>query len=226
MIPRGHDAPATRRRPRAGPRSLALLVLGVLLPAVLFALLAERVWRAEGFARELELMRSVHDHEGPILDVPAVGLSIVGTGAVLAVIVTAAVIVLVRCGRRADAVFLVVAVGGAAVIENVAKLIFRRPRPELWEPVWSAHGYSFPSGHATTSMALATAAMALAWDTRWRWWVFAGGAVFTLSVGASRVYLGVHHPSDVIAGWCAGLAWVSGLILVRTARRRAGRRGG
>jgi undecaprenyl-diphosphatase len=206
--------------------SLALILIGIVLPLAVVGLLVERVWRGEDLVWELELMRSVHHREGPILDVPAIGLSIVGTGAVLAVIVTAAVIVLVRCGRRADAVFLVVAVGGAAVIENVAKLIVRRPRPELWEPVWSAHGYSFPSGHATTSMALAAAATALAWDTRWRWWAFAGGAVFTLSVGASRVYLGVHHPSDVIAGWCAGLAWVSGLILLRTARRRAGPPGG
>ena len=191
----------------------------MVLPLILLAELAEDVWRREGFAWDLEVLRFMHDRQGPVLDVPMVALSIVGGAVGLVVVVTGLVVALGRRGRRADAVFLVIAVGGAAVIEFVAKLAFARPRPDLWDSGWHAVGYSFPSGHAMSSTALAVALASLAWGTRWRWWAVGGGALFALGVGVSRVYLGVHYPSDVLAGWCAGLAWVSGLVLVRAMRK-------
>jgi membrane-associated phospholipid phosphatase len=207
-----------RGRLRAHAFDLGLLLLGVILPLILLVELAEDVWRREGFAWDLDVMTFMHDRRGPVLDVPMVALSLVGGAAGLAVVVTALVVALARCGRRADAVFLVVAVAGAAAIEFAAKLAFARPRPDLWAHTYPAVGYSFPSGHAMSATALAVALAALASGTRWRWWVVGGGALFALGVGVSRVYLGVHYPSDVVAGWCAGLAWVSGLVLVRTMR--------
>jgi membrane-associated phospholipid phosphatase len=190
----------------------------VVLPLILLAELAEDVWRREGFAWDLEILRFMHDRSSPVLDVVMVALSIVGGAAGLVVVVAGLAIALARRGRRTDAVFLVIAVGGAAAIELVAKLAFARPRPDLWAHAYPAVGYSFPSGHAMSSTALAVAVAALAWGTRWRWWAVAGGALFAVGVGVSRVYLGVHYPSDVLAGWCAGLAWASGLVLVRTIR--------
>jgi len=72
------------------------------------------------------------------------------------------------------------------------------------------HGLdSFPSGHAVGSMALIAACSRLAWNTRHRWTVIAGGALFVALVGVSRVYLGYHYLSDVIAGWCLALGWVA-----------------
>lgn len=211
--------------PPGGSAPLAGPLLAVALPLAVFALLATRVSTGEGFAWDLDLMRSVHDLSGPVLDVPMKGLSIVGMGAVLAIVTAGGALALARAGRRADAIFLAATLAGAIVIENAAKLAFRRPRPELWEHGLPAAGYSFPSGHATTSMALAGAAVALTWDTRWRRWAIAAGALFTLSMGFSRVYLGVHHPSDVLAGWCAGLAWVGIVIIMRRViERRAARR--
>jgi undecaprenyl-diphosphatase len=171
-------------------------------------------------------MRYVHDRSGLVLDAPMTGLSVLGGGVGLMVIVVGTVVALARAGRGADALFLGVAVAGAEVITRVAKPIVARPRPELWEHGYPASGYAFPSGHTTSSMALAAAVTVLAWNTRWRWWALAGGALFTFGVGVSRVYLGVHYPSDVIAGWCLGVAWVSVLILLRAAERRAGRRAG
>jgi undecaprenyl-diphosphatase len=208
--------------PPGGPGAFAGVLLAIALPVMVFALLATGVARGEGLAWDLDLMRAVHELSGPMLDWPMKGLSIVGVGAVLAVATAVAALALVRAGRRGDAIFLAVALAGAMVIENVAKLAFRRPRPELWEHGLPAAGYSFPSGHATTSMALAGAVVALAWGTRWRWWAVAVGAAFTLGMGFSRVYLGVHHPSDVLAGWCAGLAWVSVVIIMRPFAERHG----
>ena len=216
---RRHPGAVTARgRLRAHAFELGLLLLGVVLPLILLAELAEDVWRREGFAWDLEILRFMHERHGPVPDVMMVALSVVGGAAGLVVVVTGIALALVRHGRRADALFLVLAVGGAAAIEIGAKLAFARPRPDLWAHGYSAAGYSFPSGHAMSSTALAVAIAALAWGTRWRWWAVAGGALFAFGVGVSRVYLGVHYPSDVLAGWCAGLAWVSGLVLVRTMR--------
>ena len=67
-------------------------------------------------------------------------------------------------------------------------------------------------------MALIFAIAGLAAPTRWRWLAISVGGAFVLLVGLSRVYLGVHYPSDVLAGWCAALAWVSGLLLLRHVR--------
>lgn len=215
-------AVTTPDRLRARAFDLGLLLLGVVLPLILFAELAEDVWRREGFAWDREILGFMHDRHGPVLDVLMVALSIVGGAAGLVVVVTGIALALVRHGRRADALFLVIAVGGATAIDVGAKLAFARPRPDLWADGYSAAGYSFPSGHAMSSTALSAAVVALAWGTRWRWWALAGGALFVFGVGVSRVYLGVHYPSDVLAGWCAGLAWVSGLVLIRGMRRGSG----
>ena len=218
----GDEGPAEpgTLRGRLGAHSfeLGLLLLGVVLPLILLVELAEDVWRREGFAGDLEVLSFMRDRRSPALDVPMLALSVVGGGAGLAVVVATVVFALLRRGRRAEAVFVAVAVCGAAAIELVAKLTFVRPRPDQWDHAWPAVGYSFPSGHAMSSTALAVALALLARGTRWRGWTVAGGALFALGVGVSRVYLGVHYPSDVVAGWCAGLAWVSGLFLVRMMR--------
>jgi membrane-associated phospholipid phosphatase len=66
------------------------------------------------------------------------------------------------------------------------------------------------------SMAVAAALATLAWGTRWRWPTVAAGGLFVALVGLSRLYLGVHYPSDVATGWLASLAWVGGVRLIRS----------
>src|SRR3546814_8426441 len=93
------------------------------------------------------------------------------------------------------------ATGGSGLLTVVAKQAFARDRPSLWESIAPEHNFSFPSGHAMGSMTLAAVLVLLAWPTRWRWPVVAAMAVFVPMVGLSRVYLGVHFPSDILAGW-------------------------
>jgi membrane-associated phospholipid phosphatase len=64
------------------------------------------------------------------------------------------------------------------------------------------------------SMTLAMAVILLSWPTRWRWLVLVAALAFVLQVGASRIYLGVHYPSDILGGWFAGMAWVVGVYLL------------
>jgi undecaprenyl-diphosphatase len=105
-------------------------------------------------------------------------------------------------------------VGGAALINFLAKQAFGRVRPELWISRVQETTYSFPSGHAMSTMAVAAALTFLLWKTRWKWLMLAGGAAFVLMVGLSRVYWGVHYPSDILAGWAASIAWVAGVKMI------------
>lgn len=124
-----------------------------------------------------------------------------------------------------EAAVIVAAPLGAFLLEELFKALFRRPRPEL-APLTRAHGYSFPSGHATVAAALA---VVLAWlwycRTRGKLWQWVGPLfTFLLAflIGVSRIYLGAHYPSDVLAGFALGIAWGIALILGRETPRLPG----
>ena len=148
----------------------------------------------------------------PWLDRVALEVTALGDGVVVAAISVVAGTLLWLLGQRAHAALLAAAVGGAWVIYPVLKLVFDRPRPQLFE--WRAHyavSSSYPSGHATMSMVLLVvlAYIVHRLSSRRRTSVTAmllAGAAVVL-IGLSRLYLGVHYPSDVIAGYVVGFAW-------------------
>lgn len=118
--------------------------------------------------------------------------------------------------------FAVLSIAGAGVLNVWLKLLFERTRPDFWQHLVYETSYSFPSGHAMGSSALLLVCVFLAWRTRWRWWLVCGGSIFVLLVGVSRMYLGVHYPSDILAGWLVSLLWVStlyGILYGRTKRK-------
>jgi undecaprenyl-diphosphatase len=80
---------------------------------------------------------------------------------------------------------------------------------------------SYPSGHALVSAAFALALVIIARETRWRWRVGAAASAYVLAVGFSRLYLGVHYPSDVLAGWCLAVAWAATASILVRQRQRA-----
>lgn len=148
----------------------------------------------------------------PWLDRVALEVTALGDGLVVAAISLVAGTLLWLLGQRAYAALLAAGVGGAWVIYPVLKLVFDRPRPQLFE--WRAHyavASSYPSGHATMSMVLLVVLAYIVHrlsDRRWTGvaaMLLAGAAV--LLIGLSRLYLGVHYPSDVIAGYAVGFAW-------------------
>lgn len=114
---------------------------------------------------------------------------------------------------KRSAVFFLLASAGAGLLNLAAKLLVERPRPyvaEVVEAVYAAGGWSFPSGHAMGTMGFALSVYFVSRRLRPRiqWLALAFGLTLTGSVGASRIYLGVHYPSDVLAGWALGAAWV------------------
>ena len=136
-----------------------------------------------------------------------------GSLSFLGFLVVAALGYLLLIRKRHLAILMAVSVLGGEIIGTVLKIGFHRPRPEL-----VAHGArvftaSFPSGHAMLSAvtfltigALLTRVHA---DRRVKIYFMALAVLLTVAVGLSRVYLGVHYPTDVLAGWCLGAAWAA-----------------
>lgn len=108
-------------------------------------------------------------------------------------------------------VYLAVSVGGGVLASSLLKMFFSRPRPDLVAHGAYVYTTSFPSGHSMMSTAvfftLAALLASLESSLRIRSYFLAIAALLSLLVGVSRVYLGVHWPTDVLAGWTAGIAW-------------------
>ena len=116
-----------------------------------------------------------------------------------------------------DVVFVVLAFGGAEITNVLLKALFARARPHLWPALSVETSFGFPSGHAAGSVALAAIVAILLWNTHWRVPGLLIGVLFVCLVSLSRLYLGVHYPSDVLAGAAASLTWVT--LLTLTLRR-------
>lgn len=109
--------------------------------------------------------------------------------------------------------FVVFAVAGGQALVSLLKLLVNRPRPEIVSHLAQVSTLSFPSGHATMSavtyLTLGLLAARFLPRRATKIYVVALAVVLTFLIGVSRLYLGVHWPSDVMAGWCAGFAWAS-----------------
>ena len=207
-------ARAVRDRLRRHRRGLIELFLGVLVPLCGMALLARWVVHPQPPWWDLAILEWIHSFATPERDQLAVFITDLGTFAGVTPITIALVLYLLFRRRIAQTLFVLLSMVGSWLLNDAAKAFYGRERPALWNSAARQMWFGFPSGHAMASMALGTAVTILAWRTPARWVVLALSAVFVLAVSASRLYLGVHYPSDVLAGWCASLAWVIGLRML------------
>jgi membrane-associated phospholipid phosphatase len=110
--------------------------------------------------------------------------------------------------------YLITTLLGSIIINRTAKTLLHRVRPHLWESPAPEFDYGFPSGHAMSSMTLVVTLVILTWGSRWGMLVLVTGGIFVLAIGWTRLYLGVHYPSDILAGWVASIAWATGVSLL------------
>ncbi|MCC3152752.1 phosphatase PAP2 family protein [Hymenobacter sp. BT770] len=198
-------------RVRAVLRVHSVLLLALVLPWAVFAIVAKSIWQTGGFVGDRTILKLLHRHSSPVLDNLATTLTDIGdTGPMVAVGCLIAIGLLWRRHYREALVF-ALSVGGAMGLTQVLKALFARPRPELWLSIKPAQHYSFPSGHAMDTAALAAAISFLLWQYRAHWLGWTVGPLFALSVGWARMYLGVHYPSDVVAGLASSVGWVTGI---------------
>lgn len=193
---------------------LALLFVGLLLPLWGFAELADEVHEREPFAFDVPILLFARNLASDGLDRVFLFFSAVGYQWGVVPFDIALILVLAWRRRMREGMFAGVAIVGSALLNLSTKQFFARDRPTLWESIAPETTYSFPSGHAMGSATLAWVLLLLAWRTRWRWPVAIAMIAFAAMVAFSRVYLGVHYPSDILAGWAAASAWTASVYLL------------
>lgn len=195
--------------------SLLLLLIGVFLPLQIFGELAEEVWENEGgFPWDVPILLAIHSTAQPQLDVFASTLTKLGVFWGVFPVASAIALVLFIKRRWRKLAYLITTLLGSIIINRTAKTLLHRVRPHLWESPAPEFDYGFPSGHAMSSMTLVAALVILTWGSRWAILVLITGGLFVLAIGWTRLYLGVHYPSDILAGWTASIAWATGVSLL------------
>ncbi len=212
------------------PVLLAMIVLSGGLWA--FVEVADEVVEREslGVDRSLLLaLRSAADRNDPVgpgwVEEMARDFTALGGTGVLSLITVAVLGYLLLAGRGRTALLTLTAVGGGLLISTLLKLGFDRPRPDLVPHESMVYTASFPSGHsmmaAVTYLTLAAILTRVLATPLLKAWALLVAAFVTLLVGVSRVYLGVHWPTDVLGGWAAGATWAALCWLVaRQLQRR------
>lgn len=190
-----------------------LLSLGVIL---IFAKIAEDVVEGESRAFDTTVLLWIDAHSPDWLYGSMLAVTALGYYWFVIPLLFVATIVFYLKRRRISAVLLPVATLGGMVLTTVLKVVFERDRPELFESGYTASFYSFPSGHATIAVGFyGTLTLLVAWRLRGarRWTVIVFGVLLVLLIGFSRLYLGVHYPTDVLAGYLAAPLWISAIGL-------------
>ena len=183
-----------------------------------FGYIAEEVVEGDTTAFDrhvLLLFRHASDLSTPIgpawLQEMARDVTSLGSYAVLGLMFVLVLGYIVMLGKRGAAVFILTSVLGGQILSTVLKTLFERPRPDLVPHATQVFTASFPSAHAmlsaVTYLTLGALLTRVVPSHRVKVYVMSAAAFLTLLIGVSRVYLGVHWPTDVLAGWCVGSAW-------------------
>jgi undecaprenyl-diphosphatase len=224
---------------RVKPRDrteLALLIGGIvfLLLLVVFIKLASEVVEGETQAFDKKILLALRDPAdlsrpiGPRWLVSgALDITALGSATVLGLTVVGVAGFLLLQGLWRRALFVTLASFGAWFINAALKQLFQRPRPDVVPHLREIMTMSFPSGHALQSavvyLTLGALLMQIAKRRVTKLYCMSVAMLATVLVGASRVYLGVHYPTDVLAGWLIGLSWaLLCLMIERSLERQAG----
>ncbi len=202
---------------RLEPRLLAV-VAGAASAAWVFIEVAESVVEGETGALDHALLRGLRDPSDPAVPLgppwlaeTARDITALGSPVVLCLIVALAAVFFALAGQRRTGFFVAAACGGGALTASLLKAFFARPRPELFPHGVPVFTTSFPSGHAMLAAVVYLTLGALIArgvpGRRLQGYILGVAVLLAGLVGVSRVYLGVHWPSDVLAGWAAGAAW-------------------
>ena len=226
---RSADALDGANRRELIPLAVLLIVAGL---ALLFILLAGEVLHGDTTTFDRAILMATRDPANPSqpLGSPTVqnvarDITASGGVALLTFITPAVVVYLLLIGRQRVALYVIVAIGGGAIISYVLKTAINRPRPELFQHLAYVTTASFPSGHsmlsATTYLTLGALLANLQKNRRVKAYLIGLAIFITIAVGLSRIYLAVHWPTDVLAGWTAGASWalVCGFVAYSAKRR-------
>ena len=199
-------------KPFTTKRILLMSLTVFMVTSILFTILAIIVARNDTNAFDSAALLAIYRHASPALN--AFFIAFTELGGVIVVTVTALLLTayFLLKSHYIKAYLIAMGIGGVAAMNLLLKSLFERARPDLWEWIVTETHTSFPSGHATASMALAICGVFLVWHTKWRAVAICGAVAYVLLIGFSRLYLGVHFPTDIIGGWLIGAGWMSLVI--------------
>ena len=205
---------------------LTIRVVGLLIAGFaiwVFAQIADEVVEKETTTTDTQILQAIRRLHTPLLDQIMVGITFLGQPSVLVVFSLSLGIGLLFQRRRSEATTLAIAAIGAAGLNYWLKELFARDRPALWDRVVDVRYYSFPSGHAMVSVVMYGLIGYLLAKTfpRWRVLIFILTIGLIVAIGFSRLYLGVHWPTDIAAGYAAGLVWLIACIYTLDWRKRS-----
>jgi membrane-associated phospholipid phosphatase len=185
-------------------------LLGCLGLIWIIATLVEDVWEKETFQFDTTFLLWIHQLSNPVVDQVMLVMTQLGNPQVVLPTFVVVCIVLLRDRQYSEAKFFVIACVGGTILNNGLKLAFSKPRPALWKQLIVETTYSFPSGHALGSVVLygAIAYLAAAHYPRFSGLIYGGAIGLVGLIGVSRLYLGVHWLTDIIAGYSMGLLWL------------------
>ena len=223
--------PTTNPERSPGTLSAVLIAsLGLAVGAlVFFSWLAEEVFEGNARNFDTQVRFFVHQHSSPALTKIMLAFSFLGSVQFVTVVMAVSILLFLRMRWKRAAAWMLLSGLGAAALDVTLKSMFERARP-LPFFVPEPHSYSFPSGHALGSFCiygvLAGLLTARIRNRRIRVLIWVAAGLLVGMIGYSRIYLGVHWPTDVIAGYAAAAVWVGGLVSLDRWRRHFRARAG
>jgi membrane-associated phospholipid phosphatase len=187
--------------------------------------LCQEAWEKEAFGFDTTALLWLHQYMNPVLDAVMLKITTLANPEFVVVVVILTLGWLWWKHRRLEAKVFAVACLGASILNQELKLFFAKPRPELWTRLIAENTFSFPSGHALGSLVLyGLLAYILAVQfPKFSHWIYCGAVGIVAAIGGSRLYLGVHWPTDILAGYAVGFLWL--MICITMLRLRTQMRG-
>ncbi|HET6511520.1 MAG TPA: phosphatase PAP2 family protein [Candidatus Kapabacteria bacterium] len=195
-----------------------LALIAAVLAIVGFVQITDEVLSKEIDTVNHAVLRFFYEMRSPTMNEVALQLTALGSGVVVPIIGFFFILILLGHKRKRTAISFAIMIIGAGVLIATLKLFFAIARPDTYEPLVKEMTYSFPSGHAVISFTLYGGMAAWLFVSRrkekWVWFTSALLLVLAAIIALTRVYLGVHWPSDIAAGACIAMFWVSLCLLL------------
>ena len=202
-------------------RGSAVAFILTIAALLAFGFIAQEVTKGKTSAFDRQVMLALRSSTDPAVPIgpawlPEAARDVTSLGSIIVLVIITLAIVgyLFLAGKSAVAWLMLIAVVGGIALSDLLKFAFARARPDIVAPLARVFTTSFPSGHATLSaITYLTIGAVLARSqpsSTISLYVMSLAAFLTMIIGVSRIYLGVHYPTDVLAGWCIGTAWAMG----------------
>jgi undecaprenyl-diphosphatase len=220
--------PIIRRFTADQRRTFFYLIGAGLLLSLLFLIVITRLHEDISHPRvehlDQSILQLIHQHDNPGLTHLAKTLSFIGSPMTLFPLVALSAFILHRFHLNRDALLVVISMTGAATIDTLLKLHYRRIRPDVPWAFVHERSFSFPSGHSVMAVVTYGIITWLLMQYLHRTWqhiaLIAVSLTLIAGIGASRLYLAVHYPSDVVGGYFVGAIWLFAVILADWSLRR------